>query len=204
MKTEAKTKCRLLVKSVRWWGVIIVYLYPFLCLGANGLFGWNTGELFTFGLDLKDFMTTWVALGGVIAVVIGIFQTQKRITKQGEQFEEQIKKQNEQIDLQRKQQRDARFASGDELLGNLHESTRIGGAYSLYYLARDNKEYRTNVCEILCTHLRCIANKMKFQGEEIPENRTLKETFKYQQNEEAVIISLLFNKTGEKDSIFIN
>jgi uncharacterized protein YjbI with pentapeptide repeats len=145
-------------------------------------------------LERKDALTASIAIAGVIGVVINLILTRERIDKQEKQS-------NEQIQLQMKQQRDGRFASGVELLGNPHESTRIGGAYNLYFLARDFEELRPAVCEILCAHLRSIAHKSKFETE---EQRT-----KYPKNEVQSIIDLLFRKhetddSGEEVSIFLN
>ncbi len=162
-----------------WWWILGVVLFCVLCWLI-----WCPS-----GLERKDAITSCIALSGVVAVVVGIFQTQRRITKQEKQFREQT-------ELQQKQQRDARFASGVELLGNPHESTRIGGAYNLYFLARDYPEYITPVCEILCAHLRTIASKRKFQTEEDRE--------KYPHNEIQTIINLLFRKFEKTDSIFVN
>jgi hypothetical protein len=147
-------------KNIKWIAaavgavVILVVLWIlyalFLCLG----------------MDAKEAVTTLIALGGVVAVVIGIFQTNKRITQQ------------------EKQGRDARFAAGVELLGNPHESTRIGGAYNLYFLARDFEEYRAPVCEILCAHIRTVTGAKEYRDKyaEKPSN------------EVQTIISLLFWK----------
>ena len=196
-------------KSIWWWvkrigiGIgLFLYFYPFYCLALNEWPGWNLGKLYTFGLELKDFMTAWIALGGVMAVVVGIFQTQRRITKQGEQFDTQIGKQNDQLEIQQrqlseqqKQQRDNRFASGVELLGNKHESSRVGGAYNLYFLARDHKEeYLTPVCEILCAHIRTITSDEDYQ-EKHKERPS---------NEVQTILNLLFLKQENGVSIFKN
>jgi len=129
---------------------------------------------------LKDFLTVWIGLGGVGAVVVGIFQTHSRMAQQEKQF-------NEQKTLQLKEQRDARFASGVELLGNPHESTRIGGAYNLYFLAREfPDDYLNPVCEILCAHLRSIAHKDNFKTDEQRE--------KYPRDEVQTAIDLLFSE----------
>jgi uncharacterized protein YjbI with pentapeptide repeats len=191
-------------KTVWWWILglgLLVYLYPFYCLLLYHTLGWDFGRLYTFGLELKDFMTVWIALGGVVAVVGGIIQTQRRITLQETQSNKQDEQFRAQTELQMRQQRDARFASGVELLGNPHESTRIGGAYNLYFLARDFEELRPAVCEILCAHLRSIAHKDKFPDKEHPAN--------YPKNEVQSIIDLLFRKhetdeSGEEVSIFLN
>lgn len=164
-----------------WWWILGIISLCLLCYAIIPVTPW------CLGLERKDAITALIALGGVVAVVIGIFQTQSRITKQEKQFKDQT-------ELQQKQQRDARFASGVELLGNPHESTRIGGAYNLYFLARDYEEYRTPVCEILCAHLRTVANKKKFQTEEECKN--------YPHNEVQAIIDLLFRKNENKVFIF--
>ncbi len=184
-------------KFVLWGILVILFLYPFIGLFLHWALGWNVGKLYTFDLELKDFLTVWIALGGVAGVVANFFLSRRRMEAQQEQFDEQIGKQNEQIKLQQKQQRDARFAAGVELLGNPHESTRIGGAYSLYFLARDHGEYRTAVCEILCAHLRTIANKDKFETDDNgrPKN--------YPKNEVQSVIDLLFGKFENGVSIFL-
>lgn len=183
-----------------WWALFVVFLYPFWCSFLNRVFGWDVGELYTFGLELKDFITAWIALGGIVGVTLNIFLTRTRITKQEEQFNRQYGKQVEQIEVQQrqlleqeKQRRDARFASGVELLGNPHESTRIGGAYNLYFLARDFEEYREPVCEILCAHLRMIATKDKFEVDDdsLPTEEAQK---KYPKNEVQGVVDLLFRK----------
>jgi hypothetical protein len=171
-----------ILKIVLWCGLIAIFLYPFLGLLIHHWSGWSVGPLYTFGLELKDFMTVWIAFCGVVGVVANFFLTRRRMEEQQKQFDKQIGKQNEQIELQQKQQRDARFASGVELLGNPHESTRIGGVYNLYFLARDFKEYRTPVCEILCAHLRSIAHNSKFETD---EQRT-----KYPRNEVQSLIDI--------------
>ncbi len=165
-------------KYWRWIiGIGLVYLYPFYCLLIGMIPGVDWPPLLTFGLDLKDFMTVWIALGGVIAVVIGIFQTQTRISQQ------------------EKQQRDARFAAGVELLGNPHESARIGAAYNLHFLAKEfPEEYLTTVCEILCAHIRTIVSSMHFADDQ--------ECRRYPFNEVQTIIDLLFKEKDKKKSIF--
>ena len=108
----------------------------------------------------------------------------KAYAEQRHQFEAQIEKQNEQIGIQQKQLRDTRFSSGVKLLGNQNESTRIGGAYNLFFLARDFENYRECVCEILCGHIRTITNRKEYQ----------KKYEKKPSNEIQTIINILFQK----------
>ncbi|MDR2890397.1 MAG: pentapeptide repeat-containing protein [Alistipes sp.] len=158
------------------WIVLGLALLCLLCYALIPTTPWCVG------IERKDAVTSLITLGGVIAVVFGLFQTNKRITQQDKLLEGQ-----------EQQRRDARFAASVELLGNLHESTRIGGAYSLYFLARDFKEYRTAVCEILCAHLRGIADKDKFPvGDDFKMTAETKKN--YPKNEVQAIIDLLFRK----------
>jgi uncharacterized protein YjbI with pentapeptide repeats len=171
---------------------VVIFLLPFCCLAFHDWFGWGSKELYTFGLELKDFMTVWIALGGVVAVVGGIIQTQRRITLQEKQLTRQEAQFTAQTELQQKQQRDGRFASAVELLGNPHESTRIGGAYNLYFLACDFGEYRHAVCEILCAHIRTITSDKIYQ-----EKHKEKPTIEVQ-----TIINILFKEVWEDYSVF--
>jgi len=191
-------KVKTVLDKYKWWILGIVFLYPFYCLLIGEI--WSFGELYTFGLPLRDFITAWIALGGIIGVVSNIILTQKRITlqenqqiKQQEQFEKQIGKQNDQIQIQQKQLSDTRFSSGVELLGNPNESARIGGAFNLFFLAKEfPDEYLNPVCEILCAHIRTITNDEIYQ----------KKYNKKPSNEIQTLIKLLFQKDNQCNLIF--
>ena len=196
-------------KHIGWMIVAVIFLYPFYypLIFELPRFSWD--KLYTFGLPHNEFMTVWVALGGIIVIVANIVLTNKRISDQDEQihiqlqliqiqqkqqndqlyswkeqdqlqkkayaeqrhqFEAKIQKQNEQIEIQQKQIEiqqkqllDNCFSSGVKLLGNQNESIRMGGAYTLYYLAKDSEEYRKCVCEILCGHIRSMTNKKEYK-----------------------------------------
>ena len=126
-------------------GIIISNYFP----TQNGVF-----DLYMFGLDnIKDFYTFWITLFGVPAIGYNIYQNQRRITNQ-----------DKQIELQTKEQRESRFAKGLELLGNVNDSTRIGGIYILYYLSKDfEHEYRQVVVDILCSHIRNTTRTIEYQ-----------------------------------------
>jgi hypothetical protein len=123
---------------------LILFLSPFI--GA-AIYEISEGKLITFGIDnLKDFYTVWIALFGSVAVAFGIYQTNKRISRQ------------------KKQLRDSRFSTGVDLLGNASESARTGGAYNLYFLACEFPEqYKESVVEILCAHIRTITSTPEYQ-----------------------------------------
>jgi len=123
------------------------------------------------GLPFKDFITAWITFWGIVGIAGGIVQVQRQIQSQD------------------KQARDVRFASGVRLLGNQNESARIGGAYSLYFLANEHPdEFLNPVCEILCAHIRTITGEKEYQ-----EKYSGKPS-----NETQTILNLLFKKDGEK------
>ena len=80
-------------------------------------------------------------------------------------FYQRLKKQEEQIDLQRKQRTDDRFTTAVELLGSSETSARTGAIYSLYHLAIEDKKYRKEVSQILCSHIRSKTNEPDYKEE---------------------------------------
>ena len=80
-------------------------------------------------------------------------------------FYQRLKKQEEQIDLQRKQRTDDRFTTAVELLGSSETSARTGAIYSLYHLAIEDKKYRKEVAQILCSHIRSKTNEPDYKEE---------------------------------------
>ena len=51
-------------------------------------------------------------------------------------------------------QRQERMKNAIEHLGHESDSVRLGGAYELFHLAEDTKEWRQTVLDILCAHIR--------------------------------------------------
>ena len=104
-------------------------------------------------VDKETEATIISIVGGVIAIVGLIL------------FYQRLKKQEEQIDLQRKQRTDDRFTTAVELLGSSETSARTGAIYSLYHLAIEDKKYRKEVAQILCSHIRSKTNEQDYQKE---------------------------------------
>ena len=80
-------------------------------------------------------------------------------------FLHRLEKQEEQIDLQRKQRTDDRFTTAVELLGSSETSARTEAIYSLYHLAIEDKKYRKEVSQILCSHIRSKTNEPDYKEE---------------------------------------
>ena len=59
-----------------------------------------------------------------------------------------------------------RLKTSIEHLGSDKASVRIGGAYELYHLAKDNKSYRETVCDILCSHIRQKTQEENYKADQ--------------------------------------
>ena len=126
--------------------LLLIIFSPFIYLIIISTKGNQSSKSKILGLPTKDFMTIWIAFWGLLGIFGGIIQVQRQISNQDKQL------------------RDSRFFSGIELLGNQNESTRIGSAYNLYFLASEYpEEYLNPVCEILCAHIRSITNEKDYQ-----------------------------------------
>ena len=186
----------------KWWIItpliLLIIACPFICLFVSKVTGLNWGEPYTLGLSLKDFITPWIAFWGVLGVVLGVIQMQRRISIQ----EKQQETQKEQMQIQQKQLRNTRFSSGVELLGNDNESARIGGVYNLHFLADEYAdEYLLPVCEIFCAHVCTITSDAKYRKKysEKPSNEIqtiVKLLFKQEENDKLIFDNCKKNLTG--------
>ena len=60
-------------------------------------------------------------------------------------------------------QRQERFKNAIEHLGHPSDSVRLGGAYELFHLAKDTKELRQTIFDILCAHIRQTTGEKKYR-----------------------------------------
>jgi len=192
--------------SFKIWLIIIsvIFFLPFVGVFINEITSAYFCNLYTLGLDRKDFFTVWIALFGAIGIAFNIHQNHLRTTNQDKQLvnqniqlekqAEQIQLQGIQIELQSKSQRDSRFYKGVELLGNANESTRTGATYSLFFLAKDYpEEFAKPVFEIFCSHIRNITTTEEYK----------KNNNKRPSNEIQSILNLLFkNQSLDLDGSF--
>ena len=60
-------------------------------------------------------------------------------------------------------QRQERLKNAIEHLGHGSDSVRMGGAYELFHLAKDTKDLRQTVLDILCAHIRQTTGENKYE-----------------------------------------
>ena len=136
------------------WGVLAVLAFVFgsvmfsetMSMTAGGWFGTQMNKLET--LKFVAF-----GMGGILAA-LGAVAINRRASAQV--------RNNELIE---KGHIEERFKSATEGLGNDSSGARIAAFYQFYYLAKDNPnvDFRKNIFEILCAHLRNITRRKSYQ-----------------------------------------
>ena len=125
-----------------------------------------------------------IAMGGILLAIQAAI-SYKRAKAMEDAARAQAKATNHQAkaNLNTEQgQRQERFKNAIEHLGYRSDSVRLGGAYELFYLARDTEELRQTVLDILCAHIRRTTSEAEYR-----------ERFKWKPSEEIQsLLTLLF------------
>ncbi len=132
-------------------------------------------------IDTTEKISLTVIVSG-IGVITSLWLFYQRLKEQ----EKQTDNQREQIEIQINQRVDERFNIAINLLGSGETSARTGVLYALRELAIEEKKYRRQIVQILCSHIRSKTNETKYQN-------TYK---KLPSNEIQTTIDLLFKKDG--------
>ncbi|TXJ85237.1 pentapeptide repeat-containing protein [Streptomyces lavendulae] len=113
------------------------------------------------GVVITGFRTTLVALGAGVIAGLGLYYTHRshkhteRLFEQSEKlFEHTREKDREQAQLTREGQVTDRYVEAIKLLSSENMTVRIGGIFSLERIARDSKDDRPTVIELLTAHIR--------------------------------------------------
>ena len=122
--------------------VMVCWVYSFIDAEAKVIFtNIEVGSIIKFIED--ELKIEFSLIGSALIAIIGL-----------KFFLHRLEKQEDQIDLQRKQRTDERFTTAVNLLGSSETSARTGAIYSLYHLTIEDKKYRKEVAQILCSHIR--------------------------------------------------
>ncbi len=188
--------------------LIAVFLVIFVII--NGLFYYFFPEFFSSSekIGQLDRLKGFATIEGIIGAIYTLILFMKRVDNQDKQVKEQqeqtknqqdqirqqqkqVKIQSEQLEIQAKQRVDDRFTTAVNLLGNKESSARIGAIYSLYHLAFEDKKYRNQIAQILCTHIQDKTKNKDYQ----------KRHKKSPSNEIQTCINLLFRYFKDKKNI---
>ncbi len=118
---------------------------------------------------------TYTSIGSGLIAIFGLLFIYQRLEKQ-----------QKQIDIQIDQRVDDRFNSAISLLGSSETSARTGAIYALYELAIEEEKYRSQIAQILCSHIRSKTNEKKYK----------KTHSERPSNEIQTTIDLLFKEEG--------
>lgn len=127
----------------------------------------------------KTLTFIFVMMGGVFGVIRLVTKSRRLATAQSANNE-----------LTKEGLIDKQFISATENLESDHSETRIAAFRRLYYLAKDSTDnnFRKNVFDVLCSHLRNITNKKDDKGSKYN---------KEQMDECQTLIDVLFNSESE-------
>ncbi|CAC9493386.1 hypothetical protein [uncultured Gammaproteobacteria bacterium] len=156
-------------KFITLKSIIVLYIVPYIVIFI---------ALYFIGLIDKESKITFTSFGsglGGLIVIIGLYF-----------FYQRLEKQQKQIDIQINQRVDDRFNSAINLLGSSETSARTGAIYALYELAIEEEKYRSQITQILCSHIRSKTNEAEYK----------KTHSKRPSNEIQTTIDLLFKEEG--------
>ena len=173
-------------KFITLKSIIVLYIVPYIVIFI---------ALYFIGLIDKESKITFTSFGsglGGLIVIIGLYF-----------FYQRLEKQQKQIDIQINQRVDERFNSAISLLGSSETSARTGAIYALHELAIEEEKYRSQIAQILCSHIRSKTNELEYQKNHgiRPKIDALLEPEKNQidrpSNEIQTTINLLFKEKEE-------
>ena len=144
-------------------GVFVVLFVAFVAvMFSRTAEGW-IGKL--LGLSEKNRILTFLGLGmGGILIVMQVVIAREDTEAMRATAEAQGRAAEAQAEAAKQQatanqhteqgQRQERLKNAIEHLGHDKDSVRLGGAYELFHLAEETKEWRQTVLDILCAHIR--------------------------------------------------
>ena len=140
------------------------------------------------GLYTKNRILTFLGIGmGGVLLTLQALMSYKRAkaledtaNAQAEAAKAQAKATEEQAKANQnieRGQRQERLKNAIEHLGHPSDSVRLGGAYELFHLAEETKEWRQTILDILCAHIRRTTGedeyRKKYQSEPSEEIQSL-------------------------------
>ncbi|MCY3667497.1 MAG: pentapeptide repeat-containing protein [Gemmatimonadetes bacterium] len=106
-----------------------------------------------------------ISMGGIL-VALQALMSYRRAKAMEETAKSQARATEEQANANKNTeqgQRQERLKNAIEHLGHEKDSVRLGGAYELFHLAKDIKELRQTVLDILCAHIRQTTGESKYR-----------------------------------------
>ena len=106
-----------------------------------------------------------ISMGGIL-IALQALMSYRRAKAMEETAESQARATEEQAKANQhteEGQRQERLRNAIEHLGHDKDSVRLGGAYELFHLAKDTKDLRQTVLDILCAHIRRTTGESEYR-----------------------------------------
>ena len=162
-------KCKRYSLWIFYIGGCCLIGYPFIALTIYKIFKFSIGDLYTFGLPLNDFISSWITLWGVVAAFIGLYQiklSQDKLSHNISYYEKSLEAQQKQLDQQQQQFIENKFQTNLCSLASDDYLIRLIAVENLYYLAMEHKDkYRDRVCQTFCEFIKTFKTDKKFRNE---------------------------------------
>ena len=106
-----------------------------------------------------------IGMGGVLVALQALmsYKRAKAMEKTAEAQADAAKAQADAVSKTEQGQRQDRLKNAIEHLGHESDSVRLGGAYELFYLAKESEEMRESVFDILCSHIRRTTGENEYR-----------------------------------------
>ena len=106
-----------------------------------------------------------IGMGGLLIALQALmsYRRAKAMEKTSEAQADAAKAQADAVSKTEQGQRQDRLKNAIEHLGHKKDSVRLGGAYELFHLAKDTKDLRQTVLDILCAHIRQTTGESKYR-----------------------------------------
>ncbi len=124
--------------------VVMLYDYPKWIFNLLGIAGKDNPKY-----EALKFLG--IGMGGVLVVLQALMSHRR------------AKAMEDAVEKTEQGQRQDRLKNAIEHLGHKSESVRLGGAYELFHLAKDTKELRQTVLDILCAHIRRTTSESEYR-----------------------------------------
>lgn len=145
------------------WTIIVVLgilavMYPFILLFVERILNITIEFLLPFNILLKDSISSWITLCGVVAGIIGVYQI--KISQDKQLYD--LQNQKESLELQKmqfefhiRQSIDKRYLFYLQNITSEDDSLKLRSIEELYILAQEYpQEYRLKVCNEFCSLIR--------------------------------------------------
>ena len=153
-------------------GAFVVLLGTFLSVMVSESVAGSVSQLFGLYTKNRTLQFLGIGMGGVLLALQALMSYKRAkaledtANAQAEAAKAQAKATEEQAKANQNTeqgQRQERLKNAIEHLGHPSDSVRLGGAYELFHLAEETKEWRQTILDIFCAHIRRTTGEAEYR-----------------------------------------